>query len=277
MSKLIVAATPLGNFRDASERLREAIKESRFIVVEDSRKFSRLCSDLGIESKAKILTFFEGNEKERLIELERALIEFPEVLLLTDAGMPGISDPGYRAVSLAISKGIDVVMIPGPSAVTTALVLSGLPSDRFTFEGFLSRKEGGREKELAALAQEERTMVFFEAPHRIEEFLIDAVEIFGGERKAAVCREMTKTYEEVQRGTLLELSKWAASKEMLGEITVVIAGFVLSRIEYSDKELAEKVVEYEQAGIGRKEAISMVAKELALPKRLVFDAMVKNK
>jgi 16S rRNA (cytidine1402-2'-O)-methyltransferase len=277
MSKLIVAATPLGNFRDASERLREAIKESRFIVVEDSRKFSRLCSDLEIESKAKILTFFEGNEKERLIELERALIEFPEVLLLTDAGMPGISDPGYRAVSLAISKGIDVVMIPGPSAVTTALVLSGLPSDRFTFEGFLSRKEGGREKELAALAQEERTMVFFEAPHRIEEFLIDAVEIFGGERKAAVCREMTKTYEEVQRGTLLELSKWAASKEMLGEITVVIAGFVLSRIEYSDKELAEKVVEYEQAGIGRKEAISMVAKELALPKRLVFDAMVKNK
>jgi len=277
MSKLIVAATPLGNFHDASERLREAIKESRFIAVEDSRKFSRLCSDLGIESKAKILTFFEGNEKERLIELERALIEFPEVLLLTDAGMPGISDPGYRAVSLAISKGIDVVVIPGPSAVTTALVLSGLPSDRFTFEGFLSRKEGGREKELAALAQEERTMVFFEAPHRIEEFLSDAVEIFGGERKAAVCREMTKTYEEVQRGTLLELSKWAVSKEMLGEITVVIAGFVPSRIEYSDKELAEKVVEYEQAGIGRKEAISMVAKELALPKRLVFDAMVKNK
>lgn len=277
MSKLIVAATPLGNFRDASERLREAIKESRFIVVEDSRKFSRLCSDLGIESKAKILTFFEGNEKERLIELERALLEFPEVLLLTDAGMPGISDPGYRAVSLAISKGIDVVVIPGPSAVTTALVLSGLPSDRFTFEGFLSRKEGGREKELAALAQEERTMVFFEAPHRIEEFLRDAVEIFGDERKAAVCREMTKTYEEVQRGTLLELTQWAASKEMLGEITVVISGFVPSRIEYSDKELAEKVVEYEQAGIGRKEAISMVAKELALPKRLVFDAMVKNK
>jgi 16S rRNA (cytidine1402-2'-O)-methyltransferase len=277
MSKLIVAATPLGNFRDASERLREAIKESRFIVVEDSRKFSRLCSDLEIESKAKILTFFEGNEKERLIELERALIEFPEVLLLTDAGMPGISDPGYRAVSLAISKGIDVVVIPGPSAVTSALVLSGLPSDRFTFEGFLSRKEGGREKELAALAQEERTMVFFEAPHRIKEFLSDAVEIFGSDRNAAVCREMTKTYEEVQRGTLLELSKWAASKEMLGEITVVIAGFVPSRIEYSDKELAEKVVEYEQAGIGRKEAISMVAKELALPKRLVFDAMVKNK
>jgi 16S rRNA (cytidine1402-2'-O)-methyltransferase len=277
MSKLIVAATPLGNFRDASERLREVIKESRFIVVEDSRKFSRLCSDLGIESTAKILTFFEGNEKERLIELERALLEFPEVLLLTDAGMPGISDPGYRAVSLAISKGIDVVVIPGPSAVTTALVLSGLPSDRFTFEGFLSRKEGGREKELEALAQEERTMVFFEAPHRIQEFLNDAVEIFGSDRKAAVCREMTKTYEEVQRGTLLELSKWAASKEMLGEITVVIAGFVPSRIEYSDKELAEKVVEYEQAGIGRKEAISMVAKELALPKRLVFDAMVKNK
>lgn len=277
MSKLIIAATPLGNFRDASERLREAIKESRYIVVEDSRKFSRLCSDLGIESKAKVLTFFEGNEKERLAELESALVEFPEVLLLTDAGMPGISDPGYRAVSLAISKGIAVSVIPGPSAVTTALVLSGLPSDRFTFEGFLSRKDGGREQEMEALAHEERTMVFFEAPHRILDFLNDAAKIFGDEREAAVCREMTKTYEEVKRGTLLELTKWAASKEMLGEMTVVIAGYVPSTIEYGDKELAEKVIEYERAGIGRKEAIAMVAKELALPKRLVFDAMVKNK
>lgn len=277
MSKLIVAATPLGNFRDASERLRDAIQGTRLIVVEDSRKFSRLCSDLGIESKAKILTFFEGNEKERLAELEAALVDYPEVLLLTDAGMPGISDPGYRAVSLAINKGIEVVVIPGPSAVTTALVLSGLPSDRFTFEGFLSRKDGGREQEMEALAQEERTMVFFEAPHRIHEFLSDAVKIFGAERKAAICREMTKTYEEVKRGTLIELSQWASSKEILGEITVVLAGFTPSTITYSDKELAERVVKYESAGISRKEAIAMVAKELAISKRLVFDAMVKNK
>jgi 16S rRNA (cytidine1402-2'-O)-methyltransferase len=277
MSKLIVAATPLGNYRDASVRLKEVLETVKFIVVEDSRKFHRLCSDLGVEPKAKLLTFFEGNERERISELERALSEFPEVLLITDAGMPGISDPGYRAVSLAISKGIDVVVIPGPSAVTSALVLSGLASDRFTFEGFLPRSDGAREQALQNLAQEERTMVFFEAPHRITEFLADAVSIFGGGRKAAICREMTKTYEETKRGTLAELCEWSSSKEMLGEFTVVIEGFTPNEISYSEPELAALVLNYEKAGISRKDAIASVAKELSLPKRLVFDAMVKYK
>ncbi len=277
MSKLIVAATPLGNYRDASVRLKEVLETVKYIVVEDSRKFHRLCSDLGIEPKAKLLTFFEGNERERISELERALSEYPEVLLITDAGMPGISDPGYRAVSLAISKGIDVVVIPGPSAVTSALVLSGLASDRFTFEGFLPRSDGAREQRYKTLLREERTMVFFEAPHRITEFLADAESIFGGGRKAAICREMTKTYEETKRGTLAELRKWSSSKEMLGEFTVVIEGFTPSEISYSEPELAALVLNYERAGISRKDAIASVAKELSLPKRLVFDAMVKHK
>ena len=277
MSKLIVAATPLGNYRDASVRLKEVLETVKYIVVEDSRKFHRLCSDLGIEPKAKLLTFFEGNERERISELEKALSEYPEVLLITDAGMPGISDPGYRAVSLAISKGIDVVVIPGPSAVTSALVLSGLASDRFTFEGFLPRSDGAREQALQNLAQEERTMVFFEAPHRITEFLADAESIFGGGRKVAICREMTKTYEETKRGTLAELREWSSSKEMLGEFTVVIEGFTPSEISYSEPELAALVLNYEKAGISRKDAIASVAKELSLPKRYVFDAMVKYK
>ena len=277
MGRLVVAAAPLGNFRDASERLRTAIANAEFVAAEDSRKFARLCSDLQINCTAKVISFFEGNEQDRLSDLKSALQKYENVLLITDAGMPGVSDPGYRAVAMAIENGFAIEVLPGPSAVTTALVLSGLPSDRFTFEGFLPRTEGARAEALSNLAEESRTMIFFEAPHRIQEFLSDAVKIFGAERKAAICREMTKTYEEVKRGTLIELSQWASSKEILGEITVVLAGFTPSTITYSDKELAERVVKYESAGISRKEAIAMVAKELAISKRLVFDAMVKNK
>ena len=277
MSKLIVAATPLGNFRDASERLRDAIQGTRLIVVEDSRKFSRLCSDLGIESKAKILTFFEGNEKERLAELDAALVDYPEVLLLTDAGMPGISDPGYRVIRLAIDASVPIRVIPGPSAVTTALALSGLPMDRFVFEGFPERTQIGRDKQLESLATESRTMVFFEAPHRVFEFLDSAISNFGADRLAAICREMTKTYEETVRGTLAELRDWATQREMLGEFTIVIAGFSPSDISYSDSEIVARVNHYEAAGVTRKEAIAMVAKELRIPKRNVFDIMVANK
>lgn len=277
MSKLLIAATPLGDFRDASTRLIEAISTAPLILVEDTRKFARLCADLKIEATGKILTFFEGNEKERLSELEKAFKVYPEILLITDAGMPGISDPGYRAVALALSSGIPVSVLPGPSAVVTALVLSGLPSDRFTFEGFLPRTKTGREQAMQNLSQEERTMVFFEAPHRIQDFLADAVTCFGEHRSAAICREMTKTYEEIQRGSLGELLTWSESKEMLGEFTVVISGFTPSSIEYSETELANRVKKYESAGITRKDAIVMVAKELSLPKRLVFDAMVKIK
>ncbi len=277
MGRLIIAAAPLGNFRDASARLKDAIIDAQFVAAEDSRKFARLCSDLEIKCDAKVISFFEGNEKDRLSDLESALRKFENVLLITDAGMPGVSDPGYRAVKMAIDNGFEIEVLPGPSAVTTALVLSGLPSDRFLFEGFLPRTEGARAEALANLGEEVRTMIFFEAPHRIGEFLDAALREFGGSRPAAICREMTKTYEEVVRGTLSELKSWSDSKEMLGEFTIVISGFVPSEAEHSESEIVDLVKRYEAAGIARKEAISMVAKELAIPKRMVFDVMVKNK
>lgn len=277
MGTLVVAAAPIGNSGDATGRLKEIISKSTFVAAEDSRKFARLCKDLGIEHRAKVISFFEGNERERLDELERALTEHDEVLLITDSGMPGVSDPGYRAINLALEKNFPIQVLPGASAVTTALVLSGLPSDRFAFEGFAPRTDVARDKFLEELAEEERTMIFFEAPHRIAAFLQSATKSFGENRRAAVCREMTKTYEEVQRGTLAELFDWANSKEMLGEFTIVISGFSKRDVTHSEDEIAGLVKRLESAGISRKEAISTVAKELGVPKRSVFDIMVSHK
>jgi len=277
MGTLIVAAAPIGNSGDATGRLKEVISKSTFVAAEDSRKFARLCKDLGIEHRAKVISFFEGNERERLDELERALTEHDEVLLITDSGMPGVSDPGYRAINLALEKNFPIQVLPGPSAVTTALVLSGLPSDRFTFEGFAPRTDVARDKFLEELAEEERTMIFFEAPHRVVAFLQSATKSFGENRRAAVCREMTKTYEEVQRGTLVGLFDWANSKEMLGEFTIVISGFSKRDVTHSEDEIAGLVKRLESAGISRREAISTVAKELGVPKRSVFDIMVSHK
>lgn len=277
MGTLVVAAAPIGNSGDATGRLKEVISKSTFVAAEDSRKFARLCKDLGIEHRAKVISFFEGNERERLDELERALTEHDEVLLITDSGMPGVSDPGYRAINLALEKNFPIQVLPGASAVTTALVLSGLPSDRFAFEGFAPRTDVARDKFLEELAEEERTMIFFEAPHRIAAFLQSATKSFGENRRAAVCREMTKTYEEVQRGTLARLFDWANSKEMLGEFTIVISGFSKQDVTHSEDEIAGLVKRLESAGISRKEAISTVAKELGVPKRSVFDIMVSHK
>jgi 16S rRNA (cytidine1402-2'-O)-methyltransferase len=277
MGTLVVAAAPIGNIGDATDRLKDAITKTKFVAAEDSRKFTRLCRDLGIEYQAKVISFFEGNERERLEELERALIENEEVLLITDSGMPAVSDPGYRAISLALEKGFPIQVLPGASAVTTALVLSGLPTDRFAFEGFLPRTEVARDRALAELAEEERTMIFFEAPHRVSAFLKSAAQALGENRRAAVCRELTKTYEEVQRGSLAELHKWSDSKEMLGEFTIVIAGFLKRDVTHSEDEIVGLVKRLEQAGISRKEAISTVAKDLGVPKRNVFDIMVSHK
>jgi len=277
MGTLVVAAAPIGNSGDATGRLKEVISKSTFVAAEDSRKFARLCKDLGIEHRAKVISFFEGNERERLDEIERALTEHDEVLLITDSGMPGVSDPGYRAINLALEKNFPIQVLPGASAVTTALVLSGLPSDRFAFEGFAPRTDVARGKFLEELAEEERTMIFFEAPHRVAAFLQSATKSFGENRRAAVCREMTKTYEEVQRGTLVRLFDWANSKEMLGEFTIVISGFSKRDVTHSEDEIAGLVKRLESAGISRKEAISTVAKELGVPKRSVFDIMVSHK
>ena len=271
---LVLAATPLGNPLDASARLKKAIESAEIIAAEDSRRFHRLASDLEVTFTARIISFFEGNEKERTAEILTLLREGKEVLVVTDAGMPTISDPGFRLMRDAIAENLPTVVIPGPSAPTMAIALSGLPTDRFTFEGFAPRAQGGRRAFYEKLRFEERTMVTFEAPHRLLESLVDAAAVLGENRKAAICREMTKTYEETIRGTIAELIVWACSREILGEITLVFAGIEAgSEIRTADDAVA-RVREYEAAGMDRKGAIATVAEEFDLPKKIVYAAVV---
>ena len=271
---LVLAATPLGNPLDASERLKQAITSAEIIAAEDSRRFHRLASDLGVTFTAKVISFFEGNESDRTVEILELLRSGKEVLVVTDAGMPTISDPGFRLLRDAIAQNIETTVIPGPSAPTMAIALSGLPTDRFTFEGFAPRAQGARKSFYEKLRFEERTMVLFEAPHRLAESLADALAIFGADRSAAICREMTKTYEEVVRGSLEELLKWSMSKEILGEITLVIAGSAAGSEITSAADAVSRVKDYEAAGMDRKEAISTVADESGLPKKIVYAAVV---
>lgn len=277
MSELVLAAVPLGNVGDASERLKLAIESADLVAAEDSRRFLRLCKDLNLNCKAQVISFFEGNESERLEEIAAALRNGKRVLLVTDAGMPSVSDPGFRAARMAIDNNFKLTVIPGPSAVLAALTLSGLPTDSFAFDGFPPRTSGARQEWFAQRANETRTLVLFEAPHRISETIAAIKDEFGGNRQMAICREITKTYEETVRGSAQELFEWSTSKEMLGEFTIVIAGYVPDATEKSDIEIAELVKHYEASGITRKEAISIVAKELHLPKRKVFDIMVLDK
>ena len=274
---LILAAVPLGNPGDASTRLREGIESAKFVAAEDSRRFTRLCQDLGIRHDAKVISFFEGNESERLDGLIEILESGEDLLVVTDAGMPGISDPGYRLAREAVSRNIQISVLPGPSAVTTALLLSGLPSDSFCFDGFPPRTSGARLSWFENRMHEERTLIFFEAPHRLLDSLKDIGNTFGLQRRAAICREMTKTFEEVIRGNISELIEWAESKEILGEITIVIEGFNPESREFTQSELIEKVIAREAAGEARKEAIAAVAKEVGLAKREIFDLMVAHK
>lgn len=271
---LTLAATPLGNPGDASPRLKQAIIDAEVIAAEDSRRFHRLATDLGVTFTARIISFFDGNETARTEEVLTLLQGGKKVLVVSDAGMPTISDPGFRLTRDAIALGISVVVIPGPSAPTMALALSGLATDRFTFEGFLPRSSGARLAHLETLRFEERTMVFFEAPHRITDSLHDAASILGSDRRAAVCREMTKTYEETVRGSLQELIDWSQSKEILGEITLVIEGVPVGAAIKSAEEIVARVREFESAGMDRKDAIATVAKESELPKKVVYAAVV---
>ncbi len=274
---LILACAPLGNPGDATTRLREVITSAKFIAAEDSRKLTRLSHDLGIVYTGKVISYFEGNESERLEQLSEILESGEDLLVITDAGAPGVSDPGYRLIRAAIEKNIEIKVLPGPSAPVTALLLSGAPTDRFCFEGFTPRTSGTRKAWFEDLAEEERTIIFFEAPHRLKESLLDACDVFGNERMGAICREMTKTYEETIRGTLGELLAWSTDREILGEITVVLHGFDASSKSYSGDELVSMVLARESAGESRKDAISAVAKQLDLPKRQVFDALVAHK
>ena len=271
---LILAATPLGNPGDASARLKNAIESASIIAAEDSRRFHRLCTDIEITFTGRVLSFFEGNEEERSRELLAELSSGATVLVVSDAGMPTISDPGFRLMRDAIAQGIEVSVIPGPSAVTMAVALSGLPTDRFSFEGFPPRTAGARLATFEKLRFEERTMVFFEAPHRLDESLTDCVNVFGPDRQAAICREMTKRYEQTIRGTLAELSQWAKANEVLGEITLVIAGAVTDSASLTAADMVARVREFESAGMDRKGAIATVAQEFGIAKRLVYAAVV---
>ncbi|MEP6852918.1 MAG: 16S rRNA (cytidine(1402)-2'-O)-methyltransferase [bacterium] len=274
--RVVLAATPLGNVDDASPRLRAALAGADVVAAEDTRRLRRLASDLGVTVSGRVVSYFEGNEAQRLPLLLEALTEGAQVLLVTDAGMPSVSDPGFRLVSAAVAAGIEVTALPGPSAVLTALAVSGLPVDRFCFEGFLPRRAGDRRRTLAALASEPRTLVLFEAPHRLPETLIDAAEAFGADRAAAVCRELTKTYEQVRRGSLGELADWA-SDGVRGEITLVVQGFTGFDVKVEPAELAERVATREAAGTARKEAIAEVAGAAGVAKRVVYDAVVAAK
>ncbi|MEV8309694.1 16S rRNA (cytidine(1402)-2'-O)-methyltransferase [Streptomyces flavidovirens] len=273
---LVLAGTPIGDVADAPPRLAAELATADVVAAEDTRRLRRLTQALGVQTTGRVVSYFEGNESARTPELVEALEDGKRVLLVTDAGMPSVSDPGYRLVAAAVEKDIKVTAVPGPSAVLTALALSGLPVDRFCFEGFLPRKGGERLGKLREVAGERRTMVFFEAPHRLDDTLAAMAEVFGDERRAAVCRELTKTYEEVKRGPLKALAEWAA-EGVRGEITVVVEGASDVAQELDPAELVRRVQVREEAGERRKEAIAAVAAEAGLPKREVFDAVVAAK
>ncbi|MBQ0847132.1 16S rRNA (cytidine(1402)-2'-O)-methyltransferase [Streptomyces sp. BH-SS-21] len=273
---LVLAGTPIGDIADAPPRLAAELAGADVIAAEDTRRLRRLTQGLDVQPTGRVVSYFEGNESARTPELVEALVGGARVLLVTDAGMPSVSDPGYRLVAAAVEKDIKVTAVPGPSAVLTALALSGLPVDRFCFEGFLPRKAGERLSRLHEVEDERRTLVFFEAPHRLDDTLAAMAEVFGAERRAAVCRELTKTYEEVKRGPLGDLAVWAA-EGVRGEITVVVEGAPEKTEVLGPDELVRRVRVREEAGERRKEAIAAVAADAGVPKREVFDAVVAAK
>ncbi len=272
---LVLAATPIGQTGDAPPRLAAELTAADVIAAEDTRRLKRLTSELGITLTGRIVSYFEGNESARTPVLLAALLTGERVVLVTDAGMPSVSDPGYRLVVAAVEHDIQVTAVPGPSAVLTALAVSGLPVDRFCFEGFLPRKAGERGRRLAGLLREERTMVFFEAPHRTQAALAAMAEALGDDRRAAVCRELTKTHEEVRRGPLADLVGWAG-EGVRGEVTIVVAGApARAEVNSDPASLRAAVADEEAAGATRKEAIADVARRAGVPKREVYDLVHK--
>ncbi|WP_338603285.1 16S rRNA (cytidine(1402)-2'-O)-methyltransferase [Saccharopolyspora sp. SCSIO 74807] len=268
---LVLAATPLGDARDASARLVEALSSAGVVAAEDTRRVRALASSLGVHPAGKVISYYEAVEAARAPQLLDALRDGKNVLLVTDAGMPSVSDPGYRLVSACAAEGLPVTCLPGPSAVTTALAVSGLPSDRFCFEGFPPRKPGERRRFLGRLVAEQRTCVFFEAPHRLADTLADAASVLGADRAAAVCRELTKTYEEVKRADLGELASWAADG-VRGEITVVLAG--AAPASQDPDELVPQVEERAADGMRLKDAVAEVAELSGLRKNDLYNAVL---
>jgi 16S rRNA (cytidine1402-2'-O)-methyltransferase len=275
---LLLAAAPIGSPQDASSRLVAALAAAPVVAAEDTRRLRRLAGVLGVRLAGRVVSYYDDVETARTPALLAELRAGRDVLLVTDAGMPGISDPGYRLVAAAAAAGLRVTVLPGPSAVTAALAVSGLPTDRFAFEGFPPRRAGERARRFAGLADEPRTMVFFESPRRLAATLAGLAAAFGPGRPAVVCRELTKTHEEVRRGTLGDLAAWAA-EGALGEITIVVAGARPRRADPAGigPEAVARVAALEQAGAQRKAAIAEAARELGLRRRDVYDALLASK
>ena len=273
---LVLAGTPLGRVDDASSRLREVLADADVIAAEDTRRLRRLAAELGVTVSGALVSYYEAVERARIPGLLDRMRDGRTVLLLTDAGMPSVSDPGYRLVAAAAAAGLPVTCVPGPSAVITALALSGLPSDRFCFEGFLPRKAGDRSRALAELTGERRTMVFFESVHRVADTLTAMRDAFGADRPAVLCREMTKTYEQVIRGSLADLVA-ATDAGLRGEITLVVRGAPAAlEVPPEASELAALVEELVGAGRTRRDAVDEVAARFGLPRRSVYAAAVSR-
>ena len=275
---IVLAATPLGNIEDASPRLRALLAEADVIAAEDTRRLRRLAADLGVSIGGELIAYHDHNEADRAPALVERAGRGETVVVVTDAGMPAVSDPGFRLAAAAAAAGIPVTVAPGASAVTAALAVSGLPSDRFCFEGFPPRKPNRLVAYLADLRTEPRTMVFFESPRRVHATLLAMAEAFSADRPAVLCRELTKTYEEILRGTLGSLAA-ATTGGVLGEVTLVVAGAPAAQAQQAttSADLAAAVATAEAAGLTRKEAIAEVASSTGLPKRTVFDALVAHK
>lgn len=266
---LVLAATPIGDPADAAPRLTHELASAPLILAEDTRRTKRLCDALGVTPSGSMMSYHEHNEAQRTGEIVERIAAGERVLLVTDAGMPSVSDPGYRLVAACVERDLTVTCVPGPSAVLMALAVSGLPVDRFCFEGFLPRKAGERARTLAALADEARTMVFFEAPHRLAVTLEAMADAFGDERRGAVCRELTKTYEEVRRGGLRELAAWALDGAR-GEITVVVEG--AEPREASLEDAVATVLDLVAGGVRLKDACGQIAQASGLSKKTLYDA-----
>jgi len=271
---VVLAATPIGDVADASPRLVAELSNADVIAAEDTRRLRRLLERLGVETRARILSYFDGNEVRRTDELLRVLQEGARVVLVSDAGMPSISDPGYRLVAAAVAQGFRVTAVPGPSAVLAALAVSALPVDRFCFEGFLPRRASERMRRLRELASEPRTMVFFEAPHRAAVTLSAMAQAFGADRPGAVCRELTKTYEEIRRGPLQELADWATS-EVRGEMTLVIGGATEPAVDL--ESAAKEAINLAAGGMALKAAITQVAEQHGVAKNALYELALKTK
>lgn len=267
--RVVLAATPIGNTEDASQRLRTLLATADVVAAEDTRRLAALAGRLGVQVTGRVVSHHEHNEASRAAELLDVVRTGGTVLVVTDAGMPAVSDPGFALVRAAAAEGLPVTCAPGPSAVLAALAVSGLPTDRFCFEGFLPRRPGERRRALADLAGERRTMVFFEAPHRIADTLAAMAAAWGDDRPAAVCRELTKTYEETVRGTVAELASWAAG-EVRGEIVVVVGGAVTSPPE--PQALVPEVLARVDSGERLKDAVADVAASAGVPKRDLYAA-----